>query len=177
VKDAQFGDGQISNISYSIGMTVAPLRRAGVDVLRRATLLAPAFAVTFTAPAGLPPVLVLPALAAEGEGDLLVVTASGQTWPTGPADRLMAGTRLARPGPVVKLAADAPIRVSSAAAQGTPLQLDGVLLQPAIAARTWRAGKQRLTIARNYTDAPRAYVPGTGWSTMIGPHAAIWVVE
>jgi hypothetical protein len=35
VKDAQFGDGQISNISYSIGMTVAPLRRDSLSELNK----------------------------------------------------------------------------------------------------------------------------------------------
>ena len=35
VKDAQFGDGQISDISYSIGMTVAPLRRDSLSELNK----------------------------------------------------------------------------------------------------------------------------------------------
>jgi len=171
--------------------SAAPPHGAGVDVLRRAALGVPALDATFTAPAGLPPVLVLPVLApaglpsvslppaeaAAGAGEPLVVTAGGQTWATGPAARHRAGPRPMQGSPVVTLAAGASIRVTSAAAPGTPLQLDGVLLQPAIAARTWRAGTQRLTIARNYTAAARAYAPGRGWSTMIGPHAAIWVVE
>lgn len=121
--------------------------------------------------------VVSPVMASDMAGDLLMVTSGSTTWRAGLAGPVTAWARPASPGPLLALAAGSPIRLTTMAPAGAKLRFEGLLLQPAIAARAWRQGRQRLTIARNYTAAPRRFAPGGGWSTMIGPHESVLVLD